>query len=204
MNAETRDATRYEHEKLEAALQHEREKLEDVVRRRTAEEVRLTETEQQYEHAVAEAAAFDERRLMRCTAEEHLARRTCNELEERSSKELERLEKLIQGKKQLQFIPEPVDEWEERGFLGRMYQDEPFGPVKLAFQYMTLGTLTGDWLKAISPIDRTPPTIIITVRSPMVSVNTFGKQNVRGADLEQLQHTYDRLMAGKPFALLYF
>ena len=60
---------------------------------------------------------------------------------------IEHLKKRFEGREDVVFIDEPVDEWRSRGFLKRMYEDPA---VKPAFQHMVLMSLAGDLLKALA------------------------------------------------------
>lgn len=80
---------------------------------------------------------------------------------------IEHLKKRFEGREDVVFIDEPVDEWRSRGFLKRMYEDPA---VKPAFQHMVLMSLAGDLLKALAsepkPKPKPKPKYIITERSP--------------------------------------
>lgn len=78
--------------------------------------------------------------------------------------QIKRLQDLFKDNDRIVVLPEPVDEWVEKGFLQAMY-DNPDNPWLLSsFQHMVLMSLAGDLLKALA---RKPtPAIIITERSP--------------------------------------
>ncbi len=72
---------------------------------------------------------------------------------------IDRLKELFKDNPNVIVLPEPVDEWESRGFLASMYAGR-IDPG--AFQHMVLMGLSGDLLEAL----RQRPALIITERSP--------------------------------------
>jgi hypothetical protein len=77
------------------------------------------------------------------------------------STQIKRLQELFKEDERIVVLPEPVDEWVDKGFLAGMYD----GSIsKGEFQHMVLMSLAGDLLKALA---RKPtPAVIITERSP--------------------------------------
>ena len=80
---------------------------------------------------------------------------------------INRLQKLFEDHPRVVVLPEPVEEWRERGFLQDMYN----GAIsKGEFQHMVLQSLTGQLLAAMM---RTPtPALIIMERSPWGALYT--------------------------------
>ena len=112
------------------------------------------------------------------------------------STQIARLQKLFEGNERIVVLPEPVDEWVEKGFLKAMY-DNPDNPWLLAsFQHMVLMSLAGDLLKALA---RKPtPAVIITERSPWGNYYIFGKANLKDAPMDMYHHTWERILGGLP------
>lgn len=112
------------------------------------------------------------------------------------STQIARLQKLFEGNERIVVLPEPVDEWVEKGFLKAMY-DNPDNPWLLAsFQHMVLMSLAGDLLKALAR--RPTPAVIITERSPWGNYHVFGKANLTGAPMDMYHHTWERILGGLP------
>tara|TARA_B100000575_G_scaffold149760_1_gene119396 strand:+ start:2117 stop:2497 length:381 start_codon:yes stop_codon:yes gene_type:complete len=72
---------------------------------------------------------------------------------------IERLKTLFKDNPSVVVLSEPVEEWESRDFLGKMYRGELTAGE---FQHMVLTSLAGDLLAAL----RSRPALIITERSP--------------------------------------
>ena len=115
------------------------------------------------------------------------------------STQIARLQKLFEGNERIVVLPEPVDEWVDKGFLQTMY-DNPDNPWLLAsFQHMVLMSLAGDLLKALA---RKPtPAVIITERSLCGNYHVFGKANLTGASMAMYHHTWERILGGLPSQL---
>jgi deoxyadenosine/deoxycytidine kinase len=112
------------------------------------------------------------------------------------STQIARLQKLFEGNDRIVVLPEPVDEWVEKGFLQAMYAN-PDNPWLLsAFQHMVLMSLAGDLLKALA--QKPTPAIIITERSPWGNYHIFGKANLEGAPMDMYHHTWERILGGLP------
>ena len=112
------------------------------------------------------------------------------------STQIARLQKLFEGNERIVVLPEPVDEWVEKGFLQAMY-DNPDNPWLLSsFQHMVLMSLAGDLLKALA--QKPTPAIIITERSPWGNYHIFGKANLNGAPMDMYHHTWERILGGLP------
>ena len=77
------------------------------------------------------------------------------------STQIRRLQQLFEDNDRVVVLPEPVDEWVDKGFLQGMYD----GTIsKGEFQHMVLMSLAGDLLKALAV--KPTPAVIITERSP--------------------------------------
>lgn len=113
--------------------------------------------------------------------------------------QIKRLQDLFKDNDRIVVLPEPVDEWVDKGFLQAMY-DNPDNPWLLSsFQHMVLMSLAGDLLKALA---RKPtPAIIITERSPWGNYHIFGKANLTGAPMDMYHHTWERILGGLPSQL---
>jgi len=74
---------------------------------------------------------------------------------------MQRLKALFEDDNSVVFVDEPVDEWNDKGFLAAMYDGTC---SKGEFQHMVLMSLAGDLLKALAR--QPPPALIITERSP--------------------------------------
>jgi len=109
---------------------------------------------------------------------------------------MEALKERYADDRNVAFVDEPVKEWEERGFLKRMY-DEPAS--RPAFQHMVLMSLAGDLLKTVARKPR--PRIVITERSPWGNYHVFGKANLTGNDLKMYEYTWEHVTAGLPSEL---
>ena len=80
------------------------------------------------------------------------------------STQVKRLQDLFEDDERVVVLPEPVDEWVDKGFLKAMYENANDPWLLSSFQHMVLMSLAGDLHKALA---RTPtPAIIITERSP--------------------------------------
>ena len=112
------------------------------------------------------------------------------------STQIRRLAELFEDNSHVVVLPEPVDEWVEKGFLQGMYD----GSIsKGEFQSMVLMSILGDLLKALA---RKPtPALIITERSPWSNRFVFGKANLVGASLDLYEHTWERVLGGLPSEL---
>lgn len=109
---------------------------------------------------------------------------------------MEALQKKYANRPDVAFLPEPVEEWREQGFLKRVYED---GRVLCAFQHMTLMSLAGGLMAALA---RDPvPKYIISERSPWGSYHAFAKVNLDGEDLKMYEFTWGRVIAALPAAL---
>lgn len=72
-----------------------------------------------------------------------------------------RLKELFKDNDRVVVLPEPVEEWVQKGFLEGMYS----GSIsKGEFQHCVLMSLAGDLLKALA--QKPAPALIITERSP--------------------------------------
>ena len=77
------------------------------------------------------------------------------------STQIRRLQQLFEDNDRVVVLPEPVEEWVDKGFLQGMYD----GTIsKGEFQHMVLMSLAGDLLKALAL--KPTPAVIITERSP--------------------------------------
>lgn len=112
------------------------------------------------------------------------------------STQIGHLQELFKDNKRVVVLPEPVDEWVDKGFLQGMYD----GTItKGEFQHCVLMSLAGDLLKALA---RKPtPALIITERSPWANYFVFGKATLSGKSLELYQHTWERVLGGLPSEL---
>lgn len=106
----------------------------------------------------------------------------------------ERLRRLYDGDERVTFVAEPVAEWEELGFLQRMYA-EPSS--KAAFQLAALVSLTADLSRAM----RGPAQVVITERSPWGNYETFAKHTLGSDDLAMYEYAWRRLVDLLPAAL---
>ena len=115
------------------------------------------------------------------------------------STQIHRLQELFKDNDRVVVLPEPVDEWVDKGFLQAMY-DNPDNPWLLSsFQHMVLMSLAGDLLKALA--QKPTPAIIITERSPRGNYNIFGLANLTGAPMAMYHHTWERILGGLPSQL---
>ena len=112
------------------------------------------------------------------------------------STQIQKLQELFKDNERIVILPEPVDEWVDKGFLQGMYD----GSVTMGeFQHMVLMSLAGDLLKALA---RKPaPAIIITERSPWGNHHVFARANLTGTALDLYQHTWERVLGGLPSQL---
>ena len=109
---------------------------------------------------------------------------------------LERVQARIGGSNpRVVFIPEPVQAWEEHGFLGAMYT----GRIsKIAFQMMVLVDLHAGLSAALSQYP--PPAIIILERSVWGNRHTFAKINLTGDDMRLFDYAWSSLVDAPPLA----
>tara|TARA_Y100001980_G_C14485034_1_gene262919 strand:+ start:86 stop:934 length:849 start_codon:yes stop_codon:yes gene_type:complete len=100
---------------------------------------------------------------------------------------IDRLKELFKDNPNVIVLPEPVDEWESRGFLARMYA----GHVDPgAFQHMVLMGLAGDLLEAL----RSRPALIITERSPFGNYHVFGKAHLDDVSKDMYEYSWERVL----------
>lgn len=100
---------------------------------------------------------------------------------------MDRLKEMFADNPHVVVIPEPVQEWIDKGFLESMYTGKLSSGE---FQHMVLMSLAGDLLQAI----RARPALIITERSPYGNYHVFGKANLTGESLELYKHSWERVL----------
>ena len=98
------------------------------------------------------------------------------------------IKRVLQKVPGVAFLPEPVDEWVERGFLSAMYSKELSAST---FQQVVLMTLAADLTNIF--IHNKDCKVVITERSAMTNF-LFARQNLAGMDLEAYNFTFSRFM----------
>lgn len=104
------------------------------------------------------------------------------------------LQKLFENNRRVAVLTEPVEEWEENGFLQAMYESRA---DPSSFQHMVLMSLAGDLLKKLHERDHV---LIITERSARGNYQIFGKANLTPETVEHdmYKFTYDRVLGSFP------
>ena len=107
---------------------------------------------------------------------------------------IDALKQLFQDNERVAVLREPVDQWEEHGFLSAMYENklEP-----CAFQHCVLMSLAGSLLQKLHERDYS---LIITERSARGNYHIFGKANLEVDTIEHdlFKFTYDNVMTSFP------
>ena len=109
---------------------------------------------------------------------------------------LRRLKEKYHDRKDLVFVDEPVDAWDEAGLLGAMYDKRLHAA---SFQLMALMTRAGRIQVALQD-----PNVrfIITERSPWSDRYVFAEANLAGVELDNYKFTFGELMpAAFPFQM---
>lgn len=96
--------------------------------------------------------------------------------------------RVLQNVPEVAFLPEPVDEWVERGFLRAMYSKELSAST---FQQVVLMSLAADLANIF--IHNKDCKVVITERSAITNF-IFARQNLEGIELEAYNFTFDRFM----------
>lgn len=107
---------------------------------------------------------------------------------------IDALEHLFQDNERVAVLREPVEQWEERGFLAAMYENKL---EACAFQHCVLMSLAGSLLKKLHEHDYS---LIITERSARGNYHVFGKANLEDDTIERdvFKFTYDNVMNSFP------
>lgn len=110
---------------------------------------------------------------------------------------MKHLEDTFQDDDRVIVIPEPVDDWEHKGFLRTMYDNAHNTWMLATFQHMVLMSLTGVLLKALHE----RPLLIITERSPWSNFHIFGKAALPddGMSMAMYRHTWEHIVDGLQF-----
>lgn len=92
-------------------------------------------------------------------------------------------------------VDEPVREWQERGFLRRVYNEEE---VTLAFQMMAMTSLGSELSKAHGDGNGNTGLVIITERSLEGNRRVFAEANLHGEDNVMYEYTFDAISSMLP------
>ena len=93
------------------------------------------------------------------------------------------LKRKLKGCGRIAIIPEPAEEWLDKGFLPKMYRGEIDA---VAFQHMVLISLASKLMTELEANSE----LIITERSPFSNFAVFAKMQLKGVDLELYEHTW--------------
>ena len=91
------------------------------------------------------------------------------------------------------FVPEPVDAWEERGFLAAMYHKTI---PTATFQMMVLVNLSTGLFAALSQYP--PPALVILERSVWGNRHTFAEINLTADDMRIFDYAWESLVNVPP------